>query len=59
MQPLSYQAYLQDPSIRQQIDRDVRRMRSEAVHRYLVMPVKALFSREPRMTVTLITRAAA
>jgi hypothetical protein len=45
MKTLTYNEYLADPKIREQIDRQVRKARAEALHRFLVMPVLALFRR--------------
>jgi hypothetical protein len=38
--PSSYQQYLSDPKARERIDLQVLRLRAEAVHRYIVAPVR-------------------
>jgi hypothetical protein len=35
----SYQHYLSDPTARERIDLEARRLRAQAVHRYIVAPV--------------------
>jgi hypothetical protein len=37
----SYQHYLSDPTVRERIDREVRRLRAQAVHRCIAAPVMA------------------
>ena len=39
MDKLTYEAYRTNPAIRDQIDADVRRLRSEAFRDFVVMPV--------------------
>lgn len=52
MQDLSYQRYLQDPTIRAEIEAEVVRLRRETFERYLFQPVlrclRKLFRRAPR-----------
>lgn len=45
MENLTYKAYLANPEIRVQIDREVRRARAEAVQQFIVAPVARMFSR--------------
>jgi hypothetical protein len=45
MKTLTYKQYLADPKIREQIEREVRKARSEAFHQFVVMPVLVLFRR--------------
>jgi hypothetical protein len=44
MENLTYQTYLANPAVREQIEREVRRARAEAVHEYIAMPVARIFS---------------
>lgn len=45
MENLTYQAYLANPEIREQIDREVDRLRAEAVRRFIAAPVARMFNR--------------
>lgn len=47
MEPLTYETYLANPQLRERLEKEARRARSEAVYQYLVMPLIALF-RWPR-----------
>ena len=47
MKNLTYEAYLADPAVREQIEREVRRARAEAVHQFIVAPLLRLFKRAP------------
>lgn len=50
MKTPTYKEYLADPKIREQIERECRRARSEAIQQLIVMPVRALFRRSRRPT---------
>jgi len=45
MENLTYQIYLADPAVREQIEREVRRARSQAIQQYIVTPIAKLFGR--------------
>jgi hypothetical protein len=45
MNIVTYQTYLNDPAVREELDREVRRLRNEAVTQYIVVPVLGAFSR--------------
>ena len=47
MKNLTYQTYLNDPAVREQLEREVRRARAEAVHEFIVAPLMRLFKRAP------------
>ena len=48
MKNLSYEAYLANPSeVMQQVAREARRERAEAVHEFIVAPLMRLFKRTP------------
>jgi hypothetical protein len=54
--PSSYQQYLSDPKARERIDLEVLRLRAEALHRYIVAPVRgwiAGMTREARSLAVL------
>ena len=57
MKPITYQAYLNNPLIREQLEREARRARTEAIGGFLAMPFKALARRLQRGRV-LVIRAA-
>jgi len=50
MKPFTYQAYLWDPLIREQLEREVRRARSAAVGSLLARPFRALLASLRRKT---------
>lgn len=54
----TYQQYLEDPAIRVQIEREVRKARSEAFRVYLVAPMMSLFRRPEYKRATLQVRVA-
>ena len=43
MEKLTYKAYCENAAVREQIDEEVRQLRHEAVGRYIVRPIAALF----------------
>jgi hypothetical protein len=45
MTNLTYEAYLRNPNAREVIEEEVRRLRDEAVDRYIAEPVKRAFRR--------------
>jgi len=45
MRNLTYQMYLTNPEVREQIEREVRRARAEAMFTYIAMPVARMLSR--------------
>jgi hypothetical protein len=45
MENLTYQAYMANPEIREQLEREVRRARAEAVQQFIVAPVLRMFKR--------------
>lgn len=45
MKDLTYEAYVSNPAIREQIEREVRRMRAEAMQACFVALFRAIFSR--------------
>jgi hypothetical protein len=45
MRPLNYERYLANAAVRQEIEREARRERAEAVHRFFIAPVIGLFKR--------------
>ena len=45
MDNLTYRAYISDPTLREQVEREVRRARAEAVREYIVAPLQRLFRR--------------
>ena len=46
MKNLTYQMYLANPAaVREQIEREVRRARAEAMHQYIVLPLIEMFCR--------------
>jgi hypothetical protein len=47
MKNLTYETYLNDPAVREQLEREVRRARAEAVHEFIVAPLMRLFKRAP------------
>jgi len=46
MKNLTYETYLANPAVREQIEREVRRARAEAMHEYIVMPLVRMFTRK-------------
>jgi hypothetical protein len=49
MENLTYEIYLANPAVREQLEREVRRARAEAVRQYIVMPLAKMFGRaEPK-----------
>ncbi len=50
MKPITFDEYRTDPLIREQLEREVRRARSRAIARFLVMPFRALLHRPCRKT---------
>ena len=48
MKPVTYEAYLANPvAVREQVERQARRERAEAVHRFFIAPLIRLFTRTP------------
>ena len=47
MKNVTYEAYVTNPEIREQLEREARQARSEAVHGYIAEFVRQLFSRKP------------
>ncbi len=45
MENLTYEIYLANPAVREQIEREAHRARAEAMHQYIVMPLVKMFSR--------------
>ena len=45
MENLTYEIYLANPAVREQIEREVRRARAEAMHQYIVMPLVKVLTR--------------
>lgn len=45
MENLTYEIYLANPRVREQIEREARRARSEAMHQHVVAPLARMFSR--------------
>jgi len=45
MKNLTYEIYLANPAVREQLEREVRRARAEAMHQYIVMPLVKMFTR--------------
>ncbi len=45
MRPLTYERYLANSAVREEMEREARRERAEAVYRFFVAPVIALFKR--------------
>ena len=60
MKTPSYEEYRANPEFRDLIDREVQRMRAEAVEQFIYAPIKAWLAqlRRPRMSVKLVTRTA-
>ena len=44
MKNLTYEIYLANPAVREQIEREVRRARAEAMYQYGVAPLMKMFS---------------
>lgn len=44
MKNLTYEIYLANPAVREQIEREVRRARAEAMYQYIVAPLMKMFS---------------
>lgn len=47
MRQVTYQEYLNNPAIREQIEAEARRARSVAIRTYTAMPFAWLFGRKP------------
>ncbi len=45
MENLTYEIYLANPRVREQLEREVRRARAEAMHRYIAAPLATMFIR--------------
>ena len=45
MENVTYEIYLANPRVREQIEREVRQARAEAMHQYVVAPLAKIFSR--------------
>jgi hypothetical protein len=45
MKNLTYEIYLANPRVREQIEREVRRARAEAMYQYVVAPLAKMFCR--------------
>ena len=45
MKDLTYQTYLNDPDVREDLEREVNRLRHEAIDRYIVAPLLAMLRR--------------
>ena len=45
MENLTYAIYLANPRVREQLEREARRARSEAMYQYVVAPLARMFSR--------------
>lgn len=45
MKHLTYRAYLEDIAVRQALDREVERLRQEAIDQFIVAPVRGLLRR--------------
>jgi hypothetical protein len=45
MENLTYEIYLANPRVREQIEREVRRARAEAMYQYVVAPLAKMFCR--------------
>jgi len=45
MENLTYEIYLANPYVREQIEREVRRARAEAMYQYVVAPLAKMFCR--------------
>lgn len=50
MENLTYEIYLADPAVREQIEREVRRARAEAVRRFIVALIGMLRRARPNTT---------
>ena len=48
MKNLTYQMYLADPAMREQLEREARRARAEALRQYIALPLMTMFSRMVR-----------
>ena len=48
MQPLTFDAYVRNPELGQALIRQARRERAEAIHCFIVEPIKSLFTRGHR-----------
>lgn len=44
MKNLTYEIYLANPAVREQLEREARRARAEAMHQYIVAPLMRMFS---------------
>lgn len=44
MKNLTYEIYLANPAVQEQIEREARRARAEAMHQYIVTPLIKMFS---------------
>jgi hypothetical protein len=45
MENLTYEIYLSNPAVREQLEREARLARAEAMHQYAVVPLVKMFSR--------------
>ena len=45
MENLTYEIYLANPLVREELEREARRARAEAMYRYVVAPLARMFSR--------------
>ena len=45
MENLTYEVYLSNPAVREQIEREARRARAQAMNQYVAMPLAKMFSR--------------
>jgi hypothetical protein len=48
MKPLTFEAVTRDPELMQRLIRQARRERAEALYRFIVEPIKSLFTRARR-----------
>ena len=44
MKPLTFEVFLRDPELKQKLVRQARLERAEAIYRFIVEPIKSLFS---------------
>jgi hypothetical protein len=59
MKPVTYEDYLANPTVRERLERQARRARSEAVHGFFIAPLIRLFKRTPsKPALHLQTRSA-
>ena len=48
MEPLTFDAYVRDPELGRALIRQAHRERAEAIYRFIVEPIKSLFTRGHR-----------